>query len=134
MKNILSILTLTALLCSAGDLSAQQGEQHQQGKPNMTTAERAEHQTVKMKHHLKLNDDQASKVGEINARYADKLESIRGMEEGRREAATELKDARNAELKSVLTEEQYASMIAEQEKNLKKKQGQQAQPGPARTK
>ena len=28
MKNILSILTLTALLCSAGDLSAQQGEQH----------------------------------------------------------------------------------------------------------
>ncbi len=134
MKNILSILTLSALLCSAGDLSAQQGEQHQQGKQNMTTAERADHQTVKMKHHLKLDDDQASKVGAINAKYAEKLDGIRGMEEGRREAATALKDARNAELKSVLTEEQYASMIAEQEKNLKKKEAQQAKPGPARTK
>lgn len=83
-----------------------------QDKQQRPAAERAKQQTERMTKELGLSTDQAAKVDAINAKYAEKADAIRA-ERKERMAETKgkgaaLNEARMAEMKEVLTPEQYA--------------------------
>ncbi len=94
------------------------GAANAQDKQQRTPAERAKNQTEHMTKELGLNADQAAKVEAINAKYAEKTEAIRAERKDKMAATkgkgAEVNDARMAELKNVLTPEQYAKC----EKNM----------------
>ena len=101
-----------------------------QDKQQRPAADRAKQQTERMTKELGLNADQATKVEAINAKYAEKMDAMRAdrkekMAETKGKGA-ELNDARLAEMKDVLTPEQYAKMEknreAMQEKHQEKRQ------------
>ena len=69
----------------------------------------------RMKKELALNDDQSSKVDAINKKYADRYKSLKGDSTNRESSRAEIKKIReekNAELKTVLTPEQYSKLEA----------------------
>ncbi len=86
--------------------SAIQNPQYQR----MTPEERAKAETQRMKTDLTLTDQQLAKVDTINLKYAKMRSGMRGQFQGDREGMMakmqEMQQQKNAELKSVLTEEQ----------------------------
>ena len=86
------------------------------GTPPNKAEKRAEKQTNRMIEKLNLNDAQAAKVGDINLFYAAKMEEARAKNKGDRAAMKEIKTAirteMTAEMKQVLTPEQFASFQA----------------------
>ncbi len=106
------------------------GTANAQDKQQRPAAERAKKQTERMTKELGLNADQAAKVDATNAKYAEKMDAMRAdrkekMAETKGKGA-ELNDARMAEMKDVLTPEQYAKMEknreAMQERHKEKRQ------------
>ena len=73
----------------------------------------AARQTDQMTKKLNLDEAQTAKVKEINLTYAKKMletrENNRGDRQAMREAITPIQEEKNAELKTILTEEQYKS-------------------------
>lgn len=106
------------------------GAANAQDKVQQPPAERAKQQTERMTKELGLNVDQAAKVEAINAKYAEKAEAMRADRKEKmaetKGKGSELNDARMAELKGVLTTEQYAkwekNMEAMKEKRQEKRQ------------
>lgn len=105
------------------------GAAHAQDKQQRPTAERAKMQTERMTKELGLNADQATKVEAINAKYAEKADAMRAdrkaqMAETKGKGA-ELNEERMADLKGVLTPEQYAkwekNREAMQERRMEKR-------------
>ena len=92
-----------------------------------TTEERVQKHTDKMAADLGLNESQKAKVTAINKKYGTEVEERRAEQkaekEVRRTEAQRLGDARDAELKQVLTETQYAK---HQEMKAAKKEKRQA--------
>jgi hypothetical protein len=77
-----------------------------------TPAQRADAQTAYMKSALALTPDQASKVAALNLRYAEKAEPILKGSAWAMKKASEmraLQEAKDAELKPLLTSEQWAT-------------------------
>lgn len=76
----------------------------------MTPEERAKAETEQMKTDLALTNDQVAKVDTINLKYAKLRMGMRGQFQGDREGMMakmqEMQQQKNAELKTVLTEEQ----------------------------
>lgn len=89
--------------------------QAQRGRTNMSLEERAEKQTERMTKQLGLSDAQSAKVQELNLKYGEKIKEVRDNADGDREAMRAnletLQTERNAELKTLLTEAQYASHL-----------------------
>lgn len=113
MKKTLSIALLgISMLAGTGSFAQERAARPDKEKPQKSATERAEHQTVSMKHQLGLSEDQVEKVQAINLRYAEKLEAMRRTEDTQREAVKELSAARDEELKGVLTPEQMEAMLA----------------------
>ncbi len=123
-----------------------------QDPPKRSAGDRAEMRTEHMVKELGLNDDQAAKVKAINEKYAAKVDEMR--KERKEEAGAkkgqwqEVEKARMAELKSVLTPDQYQKLEARQEEMKKERmerreehkgmehhdmQGKGAKPAPANT-
>lgn len=124
MKILNVLLVGIALFAGVTSVSAQE-------KAKKTPAERAEMHTEKMTKALGLTADQRAKVAELNLGIAMKNEAIRNNQNMSKELKKEsLKgnhDARMAQLKLILTEEQYkkaqeheAQMKAKKEAKKKK--------------
>lgn len=105
------------------------GAAHAQAKQQRTPDDRAKRQTERMTEELGLNADQATRVEAINAKYAEKGQAMR-IEHKEKMAdmkgkGAELHDARMADMKAVLTTEQYAkwekNMEAMKEKRVEKR-------------
>lgn len=124
MKKLMTSLALAALI--AGNASAQAP-----GKSEKTPEERAQHQTELMTKHLGLTPEQVPQVQAINLKYVDQFGELRGRSRdeanGKKQAVKDLREQRNAELKAVLTPEQYDTMIKGQAERQDKRQGHRKQ-------
>jgi hypothetical protein len=115
MKTILKHLGISALLvCMFTLVKAQNGQ--------MPSADvRASKMTEWMKTNLNLTADQATKVQELNMRYAVKTDSLRSGSQSKDDKRAAMKSdgaARDAELKGILTDEQYKT-YQEKKKEMK---------------
>jgi hypothetical protein len=104
-----------------------------QNPKNMSAENRAKKITEWMKTNLQLKDDQVSKVQDINLKYANKMDEVKNSSGSKQDKTKTMKtneDARDNELKSVLSDEQfktYQSKKAELKKSMKEKGKQRKQ-------
>jgi len=83
-----------------------------QDHPTMTPEDKAAKVTDWMKTNLKLTDDQVSKVQPINLKYAQKWADMKNGTEDKKAKMDAMKAdeaAKDAELKAVLTPEQFST-------------------------
>ena len=117
LRSIVRAVLVVALLASrasAADLDALK---------DTTPAERAKAQTAMMKAKLGLTDAEAAKVGPINLKYAERMEPIIKGSEGplkRMEAVHAVEQAKEAELKGVLTADQFTKFEANKQEMMEK--------------
>ena len=121
IKMLRTTLPLALLLAAAIPATAQYGHRHGE-RERKSPEQRAEMHTSRMQEQLKLDDVQAEKVAEINLRFAEQMEAVRAArkpeQEGMTEKARGLSDSRDAELKAVLSEEQYTRMLELREQHM----------------
>lgn len=90
-----------------------------QEKDKKTPQERAKARTEHMTKELALSPEQQAKVEAINLKYADQVEAVRSEREAertaKREAAKAMHDAHDAEMKAVLTADQYTKWVAKKQ-------------------
>jgi len=101
--------TVASLILVSLSLSAQEKDHHEKMK-NSTPQERATKLTDWMKTNLKLNDNQVAQVQAINLKYAQQNEGMKDetkSKEDKMKTMKETEQARDAELKGVLTADQY---------------------------
>ena len=108
MKLMLKFFALTALLIlSSVQLEAQRGGR------DMNPEARAEAQTKQMTEDLALSEAQTAKVSEVNLKYAQKMTKAREDADGdwssMREVMTKMREEQMTELKTYLSEEQFAT-------------------------
>lgn len=112
MKKILvCICILITLLFTVNIIWAQK-------KTSSTPEERAAKLTEWMKTNLELNSDQATQVQNINLKYANKTQGLQTQSMSRKQKMQTLKDndkAKDAELKNVLTADQYSAYQAKKD-------------------
>ena len=108
------VLALLASPAAAADLDALK---------DTTPAERAKAQTAMMKTKLGLSEAEAAKVGPINLKYAERMEPIIKGSEGpliRMKSMRGVEEAKEAELKGVLTADQFTKFEASKEEMMEK--------------
>lgn len=121
MKSPINFLVIVALFFAfTFTANAQRGDR-QPHDPKQA----AEKQTTRMVEKLSLNEIQTAQVKEINLTYAQKLQAAHENNKGNREAMKEISTAINtekaAELKRVLTAEQFTAFEEMQPKRGKGK-------------
>lgn len=109
MKKLMIIAALASMTLAA----------QAQEKDKKTPQERAKMRTEHMAKELGLSPEQQAKVEAINLKYADQVEAVRSEREAertaKREAAKAMHDAHDAEMKAVLTAEQYTKWVAKKQ-------------------
>lgn len=79
-------------------------------------------QTQQMVEDLGLNETQEEKVDSLNRKYGQKMgemfQSAQGDFQGMREKMETLREEKNAELKTILTEEQYTKHVELEKKRM----------------
>ncbi len=129
MKRMLKMAGLSLVLACLFTLAKAQNGQTDQ----MQSAEsRASKTTEWMKTNLNLTADQASKVQEVNMKYAVRMDSLKKSINDLPDRSAGIKsesDARDAELKGILNEQQYKTYLDKkaQMKEKYKDKGQAAQ-------
>ncbi|MEM1120248.1 MAG: DUF4890 domain-containing protein [Bacteroidota bacterium] len=121
MKSPIKFVVIIALFFAfTFSANAQRGD-----RPPRDPAQMAERQTTQMVEKLGLDEIQTVKVKEINLAYAKKMQEAHEDNEGNREALREIRTAINteksAELKLILTEEQFSAYEEMQAKRGKGK-------------
>ena len=117
LRSIVRAALVVAVLASqapAADLDALK---------DTTPAERAKAQTAMMKGKLGLTDAEAAKVGPINLEYAEKMEPIIKGSEGplmKMKAVRAVEEGKEAELKGVLTADQFTKFEANKQEMMEK--------------
>ena len=99
------------------------GNSYSQNKEIPPASDRAEKLTEWMKANLKLTAEQVAPVQEINLKYANKMDDLRKSSQGRRGKMQTLKKdnkAKDAELKKILTADQFKTYLAKKEEIKKK--------------
>ena len=128
MKTPLFALALAfSMLAIAATSQAQN-----QGKRPKNPEEMAARQTENLATQLSLSEEQKAQVLEINTRYAKEAVSLRDQNQGNREAMMDLFKRQGDEMKTVMTEEQYAQFLKIRKENAQKMKGRrggQAQAG-----
>ena len=106
LRYSLFILTLVTMMSS---VAFAQGPGHGGGRGGSTPEERAKRQTEMMKEGLNLTAAQEPKVSAINLKYAKKMEDVRKTADtaAMRKSAQTLNKQKEAELKAILTAEQF---------------------------
>jgi Spy/CpxP family protein refolding chaperone len=126
-KHIL-LMTFCIATGSAGMHAQSPAMERDPGRQEQRLQERAGERTAQLVRELGLNDEQALKVGVINSEFAKGMADVRsaGMEEtARKERSKALHQQRSADLKAVLTEEQYAHLKELNEARRNEKQEKQ---------
>lgn len=121
LKNVINMkkLILMILIAAVGFVQAEAQSDQNKGKRKggMDKTEMKQ----KRNERLNLNDDQSKKLDEINGRYATKMKAIREEDKSRNaETYKELRINREAEVKAILDEKQFAEWKASQDKMHKK--------------
>ena len=117
LRSIVRAALVVALLASqapAADMDALK---------DTTPAERAKAQTAMMKTKLGLSDAEVAKVGPINMKYAERMEPIIKGSEGpliKMRSVRTVEEAKEAELKGVLTADQFTKFEAGKEEMMEK--------------
>ncbi|MEO8591057.1 MAG: hypothetical protein ABI432_16885 [Flavobacteriales bacterium] len=136
MKKLMMIAAL-ALLTAAG-VQAQTKQQRTpaaaqaQDKPKQTPEERAKKLTARMTKDLGLSTEQATKVEALNLRYVEQAQALHTEREAQMAAqkdgkGKEMRDAHDAELKAILTPDQYSKWMTEREAAKEKHKEQRKQ-------
>ncbi len=119
MKKIfVPFASIIVILLFIPELFAQQGQGSRggQGRGNMDPQEMASRQTNQMKETLELTDKQLPKVEALNLKYAEKTMAERdganGNRESMRSAMMDLLKEKDAELKKILSAEQWTKWEA----------------------
>ncbi len=118
--------TFIALLVAAMSLLivvAASAQNEMEKLKSSTPEERARLQTEMMKSKLGLTSDQTPKVAAINQKYAQRMEPIIKGQEGplmRLRQMREVGQAKEAELKGVLSPEQFQKYLAEKQEMREK--------------
>jgi Spy/CpxP family protein refolding chaperone len=82
-------------------------------RPMLTPQQRADKQTTMMQKNLSLSDDQVTKVKQVNLDYWTQVDKLRSNNTNQQDMHTQMKtlrDKRDADLKAVLTPDQYTKM------------------------
>ncbi len=110
MKNLVKSIALIAVIFSFVIASAQQ-------MPQRSPQERARNQTQWMQKNLGINEDQNKRVYEIIFKHAQEMDAARSSGPGpdRRSAMQNIAASRDAELKNVLTADQYQKYQAHEQ-------------------
>lgn len=107
MRTFVKMTAAALLLLTAAALQAQPGG----GPGRMSPEQRAEQQTTNMTEQLSLSEAQSTKVGEINLKYAQKMKALRTSADGDRDAMRAamgtIRQEQDAELQTVLTQDQW---------------------------
>jgi hypothetical protein len=109
-------MKMKALLLAAAflPLAAAAQETSKERKDDVSRAEKVEMRTEEMVQQLGLNADQATKLKEINDRYAAEMKETRpedGAPTARRTRMEDIRKRRDVELKALLTEDQFSRML-----------------------
>ena len=100
--------------------------QPQGGRPNFSPEQMAKRQTEMIKAATGIDDATTAKVDAINLKYAKEMSALREKTTDRdamRESMKELREKRDAELKTVLSADQWAKVQAAQEEMRKNRPG-----------
>ena len=92
----------------------------------MTAEEQANKMTDWMKTNLKLTDDQVAKVQAINLKYANKMHEAKNSTQSKEDKKSSIKAdaaAKDAEMKGVLTADQYKGYQTKKEEMKKEMKG-----------
>ncbi|MCB9178843.1 MAG: hypothetical protein H6590_05420 [Flavobacteriales bacterium] len=115
MKKLMMIAVLAGMTMAA----------QAQDKVKKSPEERAKARTEQLTKELGLSPEQAAKVEAINLKYADKGAEMRKEREAERAEARkegkEMRDAHDAEMKAVLTHDQYVKWTAKKEEMKEKR-------------
>jgi periplasmic protein CpxP/Spy len=109
MKKLMIVAVLASMTLAA------QAQEKEKRTPQECAKARTEHMTKE----LALSPEQQAKVEAINLKYADQVEAMRSEREAertaKREAAKAMHDAHDAEMKAVLTADQYTKWVAKKQ-------------------
>jgi hypothetical protein len=117
-RSLARVAVVAAILAASSALAADLD-----ALKNTTPAERAKAQTAMMKTKLGLTDAEMAKIGPINLKYAEQMEPIIKGSEGpliKLRSARTVEDAKEAELKGVLTPDQFTKFQAGKEEMKEK--------------
>ena len=120
-------LPLTLLLALAGTVQAADSPAAAQSAPDSARHMDPALMTQRMTTNLGLSEEQARAVGQINARFAGRVEEQRQQQAG---AMREIAAQRDAELKEVLTEQQYARHLARKQEMQERRREHRGPGGP----
>ncbi|MDN5205590.1 hypothetical protein QQ008_29670 [Fulvivirgaceae bacterium BMA10] len=115
MKNLKSLIAVFGLIILTVNISCAQQ------KIDEKTREEAKQRFEAYMEKLNLNDDQASKVEEVNAKYFEQLQGLRESDVSRLKKYQKYKSAKkekDQKMKEILNKEQYA-IYEEFQKELK---------------
>ena len=118
-----TFITLLAAAMSLLIVVAAGAQNEMEKLKSSTPEERARLQTEMMKTKLSLTPDQTPKVAAINQKYAQRMEPIIKGQEGplmRLRQMREVGQAKEAELKGVLSPEQFQKYLAEKQEMREK--------------
>ena len=124
MKKIWFFVAFIAITLSLNFVAiAQQGR----GPRNFDPKEMAERQTNQMEEVLKLTAEQLPKVEALNLEYAQKMKEARDEAGDDREAMRanmrKMMQAKDVELKKILTAEQWTTLEAERKQRMENRRG-----------
>ena len=121
MKQILNVVLVAIVLFISNNLSAQDKNQQ---KAERTPEAMSQRHADKLKSELNLSDEQTKKIYEVNLKYNREMQAQRAEKEKQRsekmEQLKKKKEQKNAELKKILTEDQYTMMLKNQEAKKEK--------------
>ncbi len=132
MKNLILAIFSVFIITSCNESSSQKNQGHR--PPEMNPEKMSEMQTSQMVKELGLNDEQAAKVGEINLKFAKQMQEMMGtpgsqQQPPSREKMEEVMKQRNDELKSILSDEQFETMLQSAKERMQHGPGGQGGPG-----
>jgi periplasmic protein CpxP/Spy len=125
MKTLTRSLMFAALVSTTALVQAQApapAGAAEPGKPQMRGMHMSpEQHTARMKQELELSEEQTSAVAELNQRYFARFGELREQSQAQREdrhaGKRALMGERDAELRQILSEEQYARLEARREEH-----------------
>jgi len=121
MKQILNVFLAVIVLFISNNVFAQNKTSQ---KADRTPESMSRRHADKMKAELNLNDEQTQKVYDLNLKYNKEMQTERAQKEKERSAKMEgfkkKKEQKNAELKKILTDDQYEKMLKNQEAQKEK--------------
>ena len=125
------IIPLVTLVLAASTLHAQDRTATRQRTPE-DAATRAARRTEHMRSTLQLTEDQVARVQAINLKHAEAVEAARAADKAQRDQERqELRASYDADLKAVLTPEQYERLLEQRRKQTERREERPAPERPA---